>query len=493
MLIVPFESRETDPKEPVSREGACRVMESVLETQLTPGGKIIMMSKDELSMLTVSTKQQRIAKIAKQNSKKPLTQLHHYIDESWLNSAFHQLNKDSVPGIDGVTVKEYSEGLEKRLKRLLNLAKSGKYQAPAVRGTKIPKPGSKEFRPLGIPITEDKILQKAIQMVLDPVYEQEFYEFSFGFRKGKSTHQGLEYVWKQIMDNRIQWIIDLDIRKFFDTVKHNILQDLLSERVRDGVIIRLIGKWLNAGVMKDGSVSFSDEGTPQGGVISPLLSNIYLHEALDKWYMLDVRPRLRKRSFMVRYADDAILGFENRMEAEQVMGALKQRLAQFGLELHPEKTRLLYFGKPKSSKDKSDPPEPGNFDFLGFTHYWGKSLKGNWIVKRKTARKKFREKLANMTEWCKENRNYPIREQYKTLCRKIKGHYAYYGITNNVKCLSQYLYEVTRIWKKWLSRRSWRGKRLNWERFSEWIKNQFPLPHIRLPHSIYSIRSKAIT
>lgn len=465
------------------------------------------MSKSELSKLSVSTKQQRIAKIAKQKSEEPLTQLHHCMDESWLMAAYGELRKDSAPGIDAETVKEYFEGIEEKLKRLLGLAKSGKYKAPPVKRVEIPKPGSQEYRPIGIPTTEDKLLQKAVQMLLEPVYEQEFYEFSFGFRTGKSQHQALDYMWKKIMGNNIQWIIDLDIRRFFDTVKHDILRQLLSIRVRDGVVQRLIGKWLNAGVMKNREISYPEEGTPQGGTISPMLSNIYLHEALDKWYVEEVRVGLKGKSFMIRYADDAILGFEKQEEAENVLRALKERLAGYGLELHPEKTRLINFKRNGASRmEKKDqtqetreqedmdaveapmPSEQNSFDFLGFTHYWGKSLKGNWIVKRKTSRKKFKEKLKNIKHWCKKNRHLPMKEQYNKLSQKIKGHYAYYGITGNVRSLSRYLYEVTRIWRKWLSRRSnKRGHRLNWDRFNKLMDAFFPLPPVKVVHSIYRV------
>ena len=445
----------------------------------------MIMDKKELSMLDVSTKQLRIARIAKQKKDEVITQLHHYMDVEWLRVAFAELRKDSAPGIDARSVNEYSIKLLENLQRLLEQAKTGKYIAPPVRRVEIPKPGSSERRPIGIPTTEDKILQKAVQMLLEPVYEQEFYEFSFGFRAGKSAHQALGYIWKKIMDNGIGWIIDLDIRKFFDTVKHDILRQLLSARVRDGVITRLIGKWLNAGVMKDRVVSYPGQGTPQGGIISPLLSNIYLHEALDRWYMEVIRPLLKGQSFMIRYADDALFGFKSRKEAEYVLVALKERLAQFGLELHPDKTRLVKFNRQKTEHGKTRPPTQDSFDFLGFTHYWGKSLKGYWIVKRKTSRKKYKEKLKGINIWCRENRHLPMRIQYDKLCRKLKGHYAYYGITGNARSLSKYLCEVTRIWKKWLCRRSWKGFRLNWERFNQLLDTRFPLPSVKVVHSIY--------
>jgi RNA-directed DNA polymerase len=423
----------------------------------------MVMKKEELSKLPVSMKQQRIAEIAQRKRREPLTLLHHYIDEKWLRVAFAQLRKESAPGIDGQTVMEYGQNLE------------------------------------------DKVLQKGVLMVLEPICEQEFYGFSYGFRKGKSQHQALDYLWHGIMEKNIQWIIDLDIRKFFDTVKHEILRQLLHKRVRDGVITRLIGKWLNAGVLEDGSIHYNDEGTPQCGIISPMLSNIYLHEALDKWYAEVVQPRLRGRSLMVRFADDAILGFENKAEAEKVLQALTRRFEKYGLELHPEKTRLVDFGRPGKSRDRDrgggsekddDNGEDENkkgikrrsFDFLGFTHYWGKSLKGYWVVKRKTASKKLREKLKKMNEWCSEYRHYPISYQYEKLCQKSKGHYAYYGITGNMRGMQRYLDMVKRIWKKWLCRRSWKNK-LNWEKFNIFLTQQCPLPPVRVVHSIYAKRA----
>jgi len=433
--------------------------------------------------MNVYTKRQRIAKIAKQHRREPLTLLHHYIDKAWLYEAFGELCKRSAPGVDAETVTDYAKDLDANLESLLNRAKSGLYKAPPVRRVEIPKPGSQEKRPIGIPTTEDKVLQKAVQMVLEPVYELEFYPFSFGFRPKKSCHQALEYTWKAIMDNNIQWILDVDIRKFFDTVKHEKLRQLLSIRVRDGVITRLIGKWLKAGVLQDGSIRYSDEGTPQGGIISPLLSNIYLHEVLDKWYAEAVRPRLKRRSFMVRYADDAILGFESREDAVEVLRVLKNRLLRFGLELHPEKTRLIYFGKPQSNGEK--PSMRGSFDFLGFTHFWAKSLRGYWAVRRKTASKKLREKLKNLNEWCSKNRGLPLSLQHEKLCQKLKGHYAYYGITGNARSLGIYLFYLRRTWKKWLNRRSWRGHKLTWERYAEMLKHSFPLPPPKIVHSIY--------
>lgn len=364
--------------------------------------------------MNVYTKQQRIAEIAKrtQLSQKPLTLLHHYIDEELLLEAYKKLKKQKAPGVDRETVEEYGLKLRVNNKTLLEEAKSGSYKAPPVRGVDIPKPGSAEKRGLGIPTTRDKVLQKAVQMILEPIYEVEFYNFSYGFRPKRSPHDALEHLWNGIMNNGICWIIDLDIRKFFDTVKHDKLRELLRQRVTDGVISRLICKWLKAGIMKDGGTRYSDEGTPQGGIVSPLLSNIYLHEVLDKWFVQAIWPQLMGRSTVVRFADDAVLGFEYKEDAEYVLNELHKRFSQFGLTLHEEKTRLVNIAKPGRSKENcpNKRDKPGTFTFLGFTHYWGQSRRGNWVIKRKTSKKKLAEKLRKMNIWCRKNRHLPLME-----------------------------------------------------------------------------------
>lgn len=296
--------------------------------------------------MNVLTKQHRIAETAKRWPNEPLTSLNHYLDMDWLREACRRVRKDSAPGHDGQTVEEYGERLDENLADLLERAKSGRYVAPPVRRVHIPKGTGKETRPIGIPTTEDKVLQRAVTMLIEPIYEAEFHDFSFGFRPGRSAHQALDYLWHQTMSQGTKWIIDLDIRKCFDTLSHGVLRQLLQQRVRDGVINRLVGKWLKAGVLEAGRLQYPEHGTPQGGVISPLLSNIYLHEVLDKWFVGDVLPRLDGRAFMVRYADDAVLGFESKADAERVLRVLPKRFEKYGLQLHPEKTRLLPFGRP---------------------------------------------------------------------------------------------------------------------------------------------------
>jgi group II intron reverse transcriptase/maturase len=319
-------------------------------------------------------------------------------------------------------------------------------------------------------------------MVLEPLYEQEFLDCSYGFRPGRSAHEALEALWKGMMGMGGGWLIDLDIRKFFDTLDKSELREILTRRVRDGVLLRLIGKWLNAGVLEEGEVSYPERGTPQGGVISPMLSNIYLHDVLDRWFEAEVRPRLKGKAFLVRYADDAVLVFALREDAERVMAVLPKRFGKYGLTVHPEKTRLICFGNPqKRELEMPEPPRWEKFSFLGFTHYWGRSRKGAWVVKRKTDSGRFTRALKSVTEWCRRNRHRPLGEQQRILSLKLRGHYAYYGITGNAKSLNSFLFEVTRSWRKWLMRRS-RGQYIAWEKFLRLLQ-RYPLPPARVVHS----------
>ncbi len=347
------------------------------------------------------------------------------------------------------------------------------------------------MRPIGIPTVEDKVLQKAIAMVLTPIYEQEFFSTSYGFREGRSQHQALEYVWKHLMDCHVEVVLDLDIQKFFDRMSHKHLRDIVRKRVQDGVITRLIGKWLKAGVVDGEALFYPTEGTPQGDSISPLLSNIFLHEVLDRWFEAEVKPRMKGKVFMVRFVDDVIMGFECKEDAERVLRVLSKRLAAYGLNLHPEKTRLIPFKRPEKNnqgKEKAGAEKPGTFNFLGFTHYWGRSKNGNWVVKRKTAQDRFRRSLHRIKEWCQKNRHRSVKEQYGMLVKKLKGHYAYYGITGNGPWLQRFREAVKKIWRKWLARRSRRGDGMTWERFGELIRRVYPLPIAKGIHSIYAAK-----
>jgi group II intron reverse transcriptase/maturase len=269
------------------------------------------------------------------------------------------------------------------------------------------------------------------------------------------------------------------LRKFFDTVDHGHLRSILGQRVRDGVLMRLIGKWLNAGVMEAGEVSYPEQGTPQGGVISPLLANIYLHTVIDEWFVRDVLPRLRGEAFLVRYADDLVMGFAREADARRVFDVLPRRVEKFGLRLHPEKSRLVPFGRPP--KYGSAQSRPGTFDFLGFTHYWGKSRKGNWVVVRRTARDRFGRALRRVSEWCKKVRHWSLVEQHAGLVQKLNGHYAYYGITGNARALERFYYEVRGKWRYWLARRSRKAKK-TWVWFYRFLE-RFPLPAPVVRHS----------
>ena len=300
--------------------------------------------------MEVLTKQLQIAELAAARREESFSSLNHYLDMDWMKEAYRRTRRESAAGVDGKTMEEYGKELESNLWDLIGRAKSGRYQAPPVRRVHIPKGDGKETRPIGIPTVEDKVLQRAITMLLEPVYEQEFNEFSFGFRPGRWAHKGLQYLWKQCMDNQVRWILDVDIRSYFDTLDHGKLREIVSQRVRDGVVRRLIDKWLKAGVMEAGELSYREKGTPQGGVISPILSNIYLHEVLDKWFAHEVKACLKGRAFLVRYADDFVMGFECEQDAQRVYAVLPKRFGKYGLNLHPTKTRLIPFARPCWSK-----------------------------------------------------------------------------------------------------------------------------------------------
>jgi len=428
---------------------------------------------------TVSTKQQRIAELARQMAHKGLTSLSHRIDRDWMREAYHKTRKDGAVGVDGQTAEEYERDLEGNLQSLIDRAKSADaYRAPAVRRVYIPKGNGRQKRPIGIPTLEDKVLQRAVVMALEPVYEQDFLECSYGFRPGRSAHQALEDLRNQLMKMGGGWVLEVDISNYFDTVEHEHLREMLRKRIRDGVLLRLIGKWLKAGVLEEGRVHYPEAGTPQGGVISPMLANIYLHEVLDTWFKDQVKPRLKGKAFLVRFADDAVMAFSDREDAQRVLAVLPKRFQKYGLKLHPEKTRLVCFSRPLSGNRRGK--GPGSFDFLGFTNYWGESRKGNWVVKQKTAGERLTRAIEKMARWCRKVRHLKVKEQHAMLALKMRGHYAYYGITGNMRSLSIFSEQVRRVWRKWLSRRSQRRK--GWDYFDKIVKH-YPIPPPRIVHS----------
>jgi len=413
------------------------------------------------------------------------TSLAYLMDIDWLEAAFYRTRKDGAPGVDGQTWFDYERNLEANLQSLLDRAKSGTYRAPPVRRVYIPKAGSAtETRPIGIPTLEDKVLQRAVVMLLEPIYEQDFDAGSYGFRPGRSAHDALGDLWKRTMDSNGGWILEVDIRKFFDTLDHAHLREFLQLRVRDGVLKRLIGKWLKAGVMESGSVSYPDAGSPQGGVISPLLANVFLHYVLDTWFRQEVQPRLRGRAYLIRYADDFVILFRHEDDARRVMEVLPKRFGKYGLTLHPDKTRLVPFLCPPRKANSGGGDRDGllgTFDLLGFTHYWGRTRRGGWAVMRRTAAKRLSRAVRSIAEWCRENRHRPVCEQHATLSQKVRGHYAYYGITGNMRMLKAFLRAVERAWRPWLARRN-RRRDMDWDRFKRLLK-RYGLPPPRIVHS----------
>jgi group II intron reverse transcriptase/maturase len=433
----------------------------------------------------VYTKQQRIAEIARQRPQERLTALNHYLDIDWLAEAYQRVRRKGAPGVDGQTVADYGKELERNLPDLLNRAKSGRYQAPPVKRVHIPK-GNGETRPIGMPTTEDKILQRAVVMLLEPIYEEQFYSFSHGFRPGHSAHQALDDLWQQATGLGVNWVLEVDIRKYFDSVDRKRLLEIVGERIGDGVVLRLLSKWLHAGVMEEGQLHYSEAGTPQGGVVSPLLSNIYLHEVFDRWFAEVVKGRMKGRVFAVRYADDLVIGFTHRSDAERIYRVIFKRFEKYGLKLHPEKTQLVAFGRPGSrGPEGQEAEEPGTFDFLGLTHYWGKARQGYWVIKRKTAASRLKRSLKAVGDWCREHRHLGLREQHGTLVKKLTGHYAYYGLTGNAPSLNQMRTGVIRLWRKWVRRRSQGAHTIRTERLNRLLAGHLMLPYVRVVHSIY--------
>lgn len=430
---------------------------------------------EQRPLTSVSTRQQHIAEMARKHAGSPLTTLSHHLDMVWLREAYARVRRDSAPGVDGQTVADYGENLEANLQSLLERAKSGTYRAPLVKRVHIPKSDT-ETRPIGMPTVENKVLERAVAMLLEPVYEREFLDCSYGFRTGRSPHQALEAVRAAVMAMGGGWVLDVDVRKYFDTIPHQRLRDVLGHRIRDGVISRLVGKWLKAGIWEAGQVTYPEAGTPQGGVISPMLSNIYLHEVLDRWFVEEIKPKLHGKAELIRFADDFVVVCEKREDAEALLAEVTERFQSYGLTIHPEKTRVVDFRHPWKSDDK-----PQTFDFLGFTHYWGKTMRGGCAVKRKTKGKKFRAALAKIGEWCKKNRHEPLAQQHQKLSAQVRGHYTYYGIRGNRRALACFRREAIRLWHYWLNRRS--RERNGGERLWRLLTEHFGLLLARLVHT----------
>lgn len=434
----------------------------------------------------VSTKTERIAELAKRAPTMVIRTLAHHMDVAWLREAYRRTRKTGAAGVDGQTADEYGKDLEKNLVSLLERAKSGSYRAPPVRRVHIPK-GDGQMRPLGIPTFEDKVLQRAVTMLLEAVYEQDFLGCSYGFRRGRSAHQALGALRDALMEMGGGWVMEVDIRNYFGSINHEHLRGALQQRIGDGVVLRLIGKWLNAGVMEEGELSYPEAGTPQGGVISPMLSNVYLHVVLDTWFENEVRPCLRGRARLVRFADDFVVVFEREDDARRVYEVLPKRFEKYGLKLHPDKTRLVPFRKPPWSKDDDGTTggtDRETFDLLGFTLYWARSERRYWVVKLETARSRFTRTLHKLSDWCRRNRHRAVRDQWQRICRALVGHFAYFGVIGNASRMLALRYATYRIWRMWLNRRSNRA-RVTWTKMRLLVQH-YPLP--KLPQ-LRSLRS----
>jgi group II intron reverse transcriptase/maturase len=393
-----------------------------------------------------------------------------------LKKSFRQLHKNEPTGVDKITAKEYARDLDQNLYNLHQRLRRGQCVAQPVKRIWVDKEDGK-MRPIGIPALEDKIIQKAATTLLGIVHEPLFHDFSHGFRSGRSPRKALSELREKCYKLNINWIMSADITGLFDNIDHQLLRETIQQRVNDGGIIRLIGKWLNAGVSESGEIVYPEKGTPQGGVISPTLSNVFLHYVLDEWYVKEVEPRMKGKCFLIRWVDDFIMGFQLESDAKRMMEVLPKRLNRFKLDLHPEKTRLIPFGKPPRNG------KPGRtFDFLGFTFFWGKSLKGYSVIKKQTARKRRNRFMRSQWRWCKENRHEPLKLQHEILSSKLRGFYQYFGVRSNFKAL-EVVYEFTqKAWRRWLGRRHGNGY-ITQKKFSEIIRT-FPLPLPKIVHNI---------
>ncbi len=434
--------------------------------------------RDRASM---STELDRIAELAREKKEMQFTSIAHLLTVGALERAWSSLRKDASAGVDGVTYEEYGGQLRENLQQLYDRLKSRQYRAQPLRRVYIPKEAGAR-RPISIPALEDKIVQRAVLDLLNAIYEQDFLECSYGFRPGRSAQQALDEIGRVICQRPMQYVLEADISAYFDTIVRSQLMEWIEKRVRDGSILRLIRKWINVGVLEDGRLLITQTGVGQGQVISPLLANIYLHYVLDEWFEDVVKPRLRGHAYEIRYADDFILCFQYREDAEKVLAVLRKRFEKYGLTLHPEKTRLIAFGRAALANwEAGNGPKPGTFDFLGFTHICGRSRRGNFTIHVRTMRKRLRRSLIRISAWCQRHRHDPLVEQRRALNAILRGHYQYYGRPTNFHSLWKFYRGVRRAWRKWLNRRT-RGRSLPWHLYNK-LLNAYPLqrPYIAQP------------
>jgi RNA-directed DNA polymerase len=406
--------------------------------------------------------------------------LAHLIDVPALVRAYDRMRKDASVGVDGVTKEQYGQDLERNLQDLHARLVSKRYRHQSIRRVHIPKDKGRT-RPIGISAFEDKLVQDAVREVMEAIYEQDFLDCSYGFRRGRSAHDAIRALDQIVHRGKVSWIVEADIVSFFDSLDRNELKRMIEIRVADGSLLRLIGKCLHVGVLDGEEYSEPELGTAQGSVLSPLLGNIYLHYVLDLWFEREVKPRLKGEAYLVRYADDFVIGFERQDDAERVMEVLKKRMGRFGLTLHPDKTRLLPFRQPPTAQTGGK--GPATFDFLGFTLYWRRTRNGRWSMTCKTRRARLRRAVQAVADWCRRHRHWPVKAQHAALKRRLQGHFNYFGISGNFRSLLRLVGEAKRVWYKWLRRRSQQAH-LSWEGFGELLK-RFPFPRPRIKVRIW--------
>ncbi len=431
------------------------------------------------------TKLALISERARKEPKYQFTSLAHLLNEGFLRECYYRLGRDRASGIDGVSWKEYGEQLDENLNNLVARMKVKRYKPLPAKRVYIPK-SEHEKRPLGLPALEDKIVQKGISRVLEAIYEVDFLNCSYGFRPERNCHQAINAVDKTIMTKPINYVIEADIKGYFDNVSHKWMMEFLQVRIKDPSFLLLIRRFLKAGYFEAGKIVATEQGTPQGGNLSPMLSNIFLHYVLDLWFEKKVRPQVRGACYLVRYADDFICMVQYADDARRIEQALRERFAKFDLELHPKKTRVISFGRYERQNAKRQNRGGNTFDFLGFTHYCGTSRKGKFIVGRKTSRKKFRMKCKDMNNWLRKIRNFKkAKEWWPILQAKLRGHYQYYGVSGNMRSLKRFYLLALRMTLKWLNRRSQR-KSFNRGSFRVYLKH-YPLPQPRIVHNLYTL------
>jgi RNA-directed DNA polymerase len=425
----------------------------------------------------VSPKLLEVMERAKRDPQMRFFSLAHLIDEDALKRAHGRLRKSAAVGVDGITKEQYGQMLESNVGNLHGRMKAMRYRHQPILRVHILKEEGKT-RPIGISSTEDKMVQGALREVLEAVYEPIFSESSYGFRPGRSAHDALRALNQVLVRGEVNWILEADIESFFDSIDRKMLMEMLRERVADSSFLRLVGKCLHVGILDGEEYSESNEGTVQGSGLSPLLGNVYLHHVLDQWFERDVLPRLRGKAHLVRYCDDFVIGLEREDDAKRVMGVLGKRFERYGLRLHPDKTRLLPFGRP----DRDDPggKGPATFDLLGFTHYWRRTRTGSWMPSHKTRTARLRRAIVAVADWCRSHRHESVKEQHAALTRRIEGHFNYFGVNGNLRSLQLLTRQVERAWRKWLSRRGQRTP-LSWSRFKDVLRNlPLPTPRIRV-------------